>query len=258
MDQVKEWINTSGIGGGQVIENILITIAALIAARWIGNRLRKRTIAALHSRSYAVNEATLLGRLVSMIAYGVAILITLIAWGVNSTGLFTALGIITVALGIALQDLFRNFFAGVLLLLEKPFQVGDYLSLRRDEGEVLGVDTRATRLRAPNGSTVLIPNFFLYSEVTTVRSTRGTRRVDLQITGKGVSAIELLETVEKAAQNTGMVKPTSGQPVIVSISAEETIVELSVLLSDGAEVRDQFVNAFMEQRSDSMLEVKVL
>ncbi|HZA82241.1 MAG TPA: mechanosensitive ion channel domain-containing protein, partial [Actinomycetes bacterium] len=85
----------------------------------------------------------------------------------------------TVALGFALQDIVGNFTAGIVLLLEHPFTEGDHISVAEAEGEVEEIRIRATRLRAPDGQLVMVPNKLLFTGVLTNFSAAMRRRVEV-------------------------------------------------------------------------------
>ncbi|MGA1411174.1 MAG: mechanosensitive ion channel family protein, partial [Prochlorotrichaceae cyanobacterium] len=68
------------------------------------------------------------------------------------------LGLGSVAIGFAFQDIFKNFLAGILLLLESPFEIGDQIQIGEFEGEVDEITIRATQIHTYQGERILIPN----------------------------------------------------------------------------------------------------
>jgi hypothetical protein len=186
-----------------------------------------------------------------------ATLIVLVVWGVNSTGILTALGAFSVALGLSLQDVFRNFFSGVLLLMEKPFKVGDHVQVQLVEGEVLGIDIRTTLVRTANGATVMVPNSIMYSQVLTTRSGRGVHRLDLSIAAKKVDVATLSSIVSEGIAGTGIAIPPVQAPVIVSTSRESTELTVSLLLPDQPAHRQTIIDAVMAAAGDVELEITV-
>ena len=101
--------------------------------------------------------------------------------GVNLGVLIGSLGLATVALGFALQDIVSNFTAGIVLLLEHPFTEGDHIAIAEAEGEVEEIQVRATRLRAPDGQLVLVPNKLLFTQVLTNSTATMRRRVEVSL-----------------------------------------------------------------------------
>ena len=98
-------------------------------------------------------------------AVAVGLVVALSLGGVNLGVLVGSLGLATVALGFALQDIVSNFTAGIVLLLEHPFTEGDHIAIAEAEGEVEEIQVRATRLRAPDGQLVIVPNKLLFTQV---------------------------------------------------------------------------------------------
>ena len=114
-------------------------------------------------------------------AAAVGLLVALSIGGVNLGVLIGSLGLATVALGFALQDIVSNFSAGIVLLLEHPFTEGDHIAIPEAEGEVEEIRVRATRLRAPDGELVIVPNKLLFTQVLTNGSATMRRRVEVPL-----------------------------------------------------------------------------
>jgi small conductance mechanosensitive channel len=114
-------------------------------------------------------------------AGAVGLVVALSIGGVNLGVLIGSLGLGAVALGFALQDIVSNFSAGVVLLLEHPFTEGDHIAIPDAEGEVEEIRVRATRLRAPDGELVIVPNKLLFTQVLTNGSAAMRRRVEIPL-----------------------------------------------------------------------------
>lgn len=173
-----------------------------------------------------------MGRLSSIAVYALATIVVLGRWGVSSTGLLTFLGAFSVALGLSLQDVFRNFFAGLFLLMERPFRVGDQIRVRDVEGEVQGIDVRTTHVKLANGSVVLLPNSIVFSDVLTRRSQAGVLRLDFRITAPEKSAMQVEQWVHDALRDLEWVKQPITAPMVRSIGAAGSVLELSILVED--------------------------
>jgi small conductance mechanosensitive channel len=78
------------------------------------------------------------------------------------------LGIGSVAIGFAFQNILQNFLAGILLLLQEPFQIGDWITITGLEGQVEDIQTRATVIRTADGNRIVIPNAVLFTNPVTV------------------------------------------------------------------------------------------
>lgn len=112
----------------------------------------------------------LLGRFLYLGILAVGAVWALDLVGFSSTALVAGLGVAGLAITLALQDVLRNFFAGVYLLFERPFRIGDEITVKDVRGRVVEVGMRITSLRTEDGVLVLIPNAVLLAEVVTNRS----------------------------------------------------------------------------------------
>ena len=97
-----------------------------------------------------------------IIIFTVLIIIVLITirveFGVRITGILTSSAILTVIIGLALQDTLSNIIAGIVLHIERPFVMGDWIKAGDQEGRVVELSWRATRLRTIEGNFIIIPN----------------------------------------------------------------------------------------------------
>jgi small conductance mechanosensitive channel len=146
-------------------------VAARLVRRGVERALR-RTNAERH-------VAVVVPTLAFYAAVAVGLVATLAVGGVNLGVLIGSLGLATVALGFALQDIVANFSAGIVLLLEHPFTEGDHVAIAEAEGEVEEIRVRATRLRAPDGRLVIVPNKLLFTQVLTNSTATMRRRVEV-------------------------------------------------------------------------------
>lgn len=99
--------------------------------------------------------------------------------GVSTTSLVALIGAAGLAVGLALQNSLQNFAAGVMLLVFKHFNVGDFVEVAGNSGVVEAVGIFSTTLRSGDNKTLIIPNGTIYSGSITNFSTKPTRRVDM-------------------------------------------------------------------------------
>ena len=95
----------------------------------------------------------------ALIAVGIALILAYI-WGANVGGLFTALGISSIVLGLALQNSVGQIISGLLVLFEQPFQIGDWIETPTAKGRVVEVNWRATHIDTGGGLQIM-PNSVL-------------------------------------------------------------------------------------------------
>jgi small conductance mechanosensitive channel len=158
---------------GALVVLLLTGVAARLVRRWM-ERALVRADAERHVR-------VVVATLASYVAVAIGLVVALSIGGVNLGILIGSLGLATVALGFALQDIVSNFTAGIVLLLEHPFTEGDHIAIDEAEGEVEEIQVRATRLRAPDGQLVIVPNKLLFTQVVTNSTATMRRRVEVPL-----------------------------------------------------------------------------
>lgn len=133
----------------------------------------------------------------SIIAMG--IFVGLQQMGFDLSAFLVSLGVVGFTIGFALQDISKNFVAGMLLLLQQPFDIGNVIEISGITGTVLNVDLRATEIKTLDGKIVLIPNADVYSSPITNYSREDIRRLDLTI---GVACDADLELARETTLDT--------------------------------------------------------
>jgi small conductance mechanosensitive channel len=118
------------------------------------------------------------------------------------TTFLAGLGILGFTLGFALQDISQNVIAGLLLLVQKPFALGDLIQIDDFTGIVLSVDLRTTELRTGDGHNVLIPNAHVFTKPITNFSRQATWRINLPIGVAYDSDLEMVQRVTVQAIQT--------------------------------------------------------
>lgn len=153
---------------------VVISLLTRIVARRIDGIVRR-----LCERTKAPLEiSALLGRVARVGTWLVGVLLVLGQLGLSSavTGFVAGLGISGLIIGFALQDIVKQFASGVLLLMTRPFRVGDYIKVGVHEGAVYEIQIRATVLKTAEGDEVLIPNADVYTSAIINRSRYALRR----------------------------------------------------------------------------------
>ena len=131
---------------------------------------------------------------VLLIVIGVFAAATIVFPGLRAGDLVAVLGLSGVAIGFAFQDIFQNFLAGILLLWQRPFVVGDQIEVDEYAGTIEHIDIRATSLRSYHGQIIVIPNSDIYSSAVTVNTAEDVRRSAFET---GIAYDEDIETGRK-------------------------------------------------------------
>jgi small conductance mechanosensitive channel len=154
-------------------------VVAIVLTVVVARLVRSGVERALRRGRAETHVVVVVATLAYYAAVGLGLVVALSLGGVDLRVLVGSLGLATVALGFALQDIVSNFTAGIVLLLEHPFTEGDHIAIAEAEGEVEEIRVRATRLRAPDGQLVLVPNKLLFTQVVTNSTATMGRRVEV-------------------------------------------------------------------------------
>jgi small conductance mechanosensitive channel len=144
---------------------LLAALLLLVVTVLVARVVRRGVGRALRRTSTEAHVELLVAKLAYSAVLTVGLVVALSILGVNLGVLVGSLGLASVALGFALQDIVSNFAAGVVLLLEHPFTRGDHIAVEGTEGTVEDIKVRATQLRTPDGQQVLVPNKLLFTNV---------------------------------------------------------------------------------------------
>lgn len=155
---------------------------------------------------------------------GVLVAVTAVFPSFTPANLISTLGIGGVAIGFAFKDIFQNFLAGILILVTRPFRVGDQIIFKEYEGTVEDIQTRATFIRTYDGRRVIIPNGELYTNSVTVNTAFEMRRWQYDIgIGYGDDVERARAIVLRALQEAEDVAPDPAADVIVVDLAESAV-----------------------------------
>ena len=163
----------------------LVLIGLLVVALfYAAGKLVRRGVRRLSARRHRHrNLGLVLGRLVQagLVVLGVLVAAVIVFPAFKPGDLIQLLGISSVAIGFAFKDILQNFLAGVLLLLQEPFRVGDQIKVGEFEGTVEDIQTRATFLKTYDGRRIVIPNADLYTQKVTVNTAHAQLRLEYDV-----------------------------------------------------------------------------
>ena len=173
--------------------DLLAGVATLIFGWWLAGRARKLVLKGLN-RVPAVDE-TLRPFFASIIRYAI-IAITLVAvlarLGIQTTSIIAVLGAAGLAIGLALQGTLQNIAAGIMLLILRPFKVGDYIDAGGTAGTVDEIGLFTTDMTTFDGIYLSVPNSALWNTSILNYTRLPTRRLDIPV------GIAYEDDVEKA------------------------------------------------------------
>ena len=170
---------TLGAFSVRILAAGLILAVTLWAAKRLG-RLAEAGLDRIH-RSHPADKT--LGRFVSALVKYLVVAIGLIAvlqqLGVQATSVIAVLGAASLAIGLALQGTLSNVAAGVMLLLQRPYRVGDKVELNGRQGVVEAMDLFNTKLLDYDGLTLFLPNGKVFGDMIVNITRAGRRRIEL-------------------------------------------------------------------------------
>lgn len=160
-------------------------IAAMIVfacSLWVA-RIMKEKVVDKVSAKFAEDDQDILiliGRTTYVAVLCVGATIALSIAGIDLTAIIAAIGF---GFGFAMQDLVANFVAGILILLNRPFSIGDFIQVNNTVGKVEEIQSRATILKALDGTKVIVPNADLFKNQVTSFTSNPFRRMEIDSFG---------------------------------------------------------------------------
>jgi small conductance mechanosensitive channel len=158
---------------------VVVALALLIVGRWIARWLTRIARKLMIRAGLDAMLVDFLGN----ITYAILLLVVAIAaldqLGVKTTSLLAVFGAASLAIGLSLKDSLGNFSAGVMIILFRPFQVGDHVEAGGTAGVVEQVRLFATIFRTGDNREVIVPNSQIYGGTIVNYSARQTRRIDM-------------------------------------------------------------------------------
>lgn len=170
----------SGLAG-PLVQHLLSAIAIFIVLYLVGRLTRVLVLWAMRRSKADRQVRTLVRNLITVTTYVVALISALVVYGVNVAVILTAAGVGTVAIGLAFQDLLRNVLAGIWLLLEQPFRLGDTITVLDQTGAVQNITLRTTTLRTGIGELAILPNLTVFTGIVINTTHYDTRRLSVGV-----------------------------------------------------------------------------
>lgn len=207
--------------GGKLIVALLIFFVGRIVAKLITRAIRKVMVAQKVDK--------ILESFVCNLAYWLVMVFVIIAAinqaGIQTTSLIAVMGAAGLAVGLALQGSLSNFAAGVLIVLFRPYRVGDFVEVAGISGSVVQVQILTTVLKTGDNKQIVVPNAQIMGSIITNYSANDQRRVDLLV---GVSYEDDLDQVRKTIKEL--------------VDADERILQEPECLIAVSELADSSVN----------------
>ena len=178
-----------------ILIKILIALAIYLIGRWVVRRILKLVDVAMQHRNVDISLRSFTRNTISTVFTLLLVLIVVSTLGVNVTSLIAVASAATLAIGMALSGTAQNFAGGVMILLMKPYRVGDYISAQGQSGTVRDIKLFSTVITTADNQTIYIPNNSIATAIIDNYSTADLRRVDWTV---GISYGDDVDVARKA------------------------------------------------------------
>ncbi len=245
MDKLKDFLNperlesltSTGLG---LATNVVIAILILLVGLWVSKRARNAIVKL--GQKYQHLDETLFRFFASIVGFlimAVVAIAVLNRFGVETTSIVAVLGAATVAVGLALQGTLSNLAAGVMLLIFRPYKVGDFIDAAGTFGNVEEIDMFTTILQTFDNQQIIIPNSKIWGEKIINHSHHPVRGVDMRFNVAYEDDVQKArEVIQKVLADHPHVKSDPAPFIEVETLSERSVEILVRPFTDGAHYFD--------------------
>jgi small conductance mechanosensitive channel len=203
---------------------IIAAVLIFVIGKWVAKKVSNLFIKLLEKNKVDVT----LTRFLHSIVYYTLVVVVLIAaagqLGINTASFLTIVGAAGLAIGLALKDSLSNFSSGVMLILFRPYRVGDFATVGGVTCNVVSIDIFNTTLNTPDNQRVIVPNANITNDVITNVTANDTRRVDLTIgIGYGDDVLKAKKVLGEILKTENRVLETPAPKIAVSELADSSV-----------------------------------
>jgi small conductance mechanosensitive channel len=207
-----------------VLLAIIIVVVGLLLSKWAVSSMKK----GIEKKKVDPTVFGFVGNLLRVLLGLLTVTIALAVLGVPTNSLIAIIGTAGVAIGLALQGSLSNLVSGILLLVQKPFKVGDFIESGSNSGTVEFVGIMTTRLITPDNRVLYVPNAQLGNSTITNNSGKDTRRVDLEFAIPYPSDIDVALSVLTQNTISHPLVLTDPKPFIRVVDYADSSVKIAV------------------------------
>ncbi len=204
----------------------------LLVSLWVSALIESRLMAA---ESVDMSLRVVLGRVAKALLIVLALLVSLSSVGIDLTVLSVFGGALGVGLGLGLQRIASNYFAGFIILLDRSIRIGDVVTVDKYNGAVTQINTRYTVLKASDGTEAIVPNEMLVnSPVSNLSLTTRENRLAISVTVGYDSDLELVSRalLEAAAAHARVLKTPAPAVLLKGFASDGLEMELGFWIHD--------------------------
>lgn len=175
------WLKVLYDKAAEVGWSIIGAIITITIGFWIAGKVRNWIERRMIAKEVDASARTFVIPIINFISKGIVLISVIGNLGFNITGIIGLLSAAAVAVGLALQGSLSNLAGGILIIIFKPFKVGDYIVTNGNEGTVESISILYTELVSAKGQVVTIPNSKVYDSAIVNYSIKPYRRLDVNI-----------------------------------------------------------------------------
>ena len=237
--EIVEVVKNDGIGGllemwlpGIIKFGLKLLAVAVIVfiGRWLIGKVDRFLKRIFERKDVEISLAGFLRNIVKVVLYLIVFLLAIGTLGIKTTSFAAILAAVSLAIGMALSGTLQNFAGGVIILLLRPFKVGDYIQAQGFEGTVKSIQLFNTLLNTADHKTILLPNGALSTGSINNYSSETRRRVDIKIgLAYGNDIAEARKVIlELLAKESRILKDTEPKIIVTSLGDSAVNVDVRV------------------------------
>lgn len=214
---------------GALVVGLKIVAALLIyyVGRWFVRRVMKLMDKVYEKKSVEKSLRSFLSGVVKVLLYVVIVLIIIQVLGINTTSLVAMIASAGLAIGMALSGTLQNFAGGVMILLLRPYRIGDYIDAQGEEGTVTKIGLFSTEIITVDNRVIYIPNSTISTSVIDNYSTSEMRRVDWTVNVEYGSDPDKVRKVLVDMLKSDSRVATDPAPVVFLVNLADSSVQFS-------------------------------
>jgi small conductance mechanosensitive channel len=199
-NSIIEFLKSNGLDSSTVVtlgKNLVVALVIFYVGRFAISIVVRGLRKLMQKQEVDKTLETFVSNLVRIALLVVVIITAISALGIETTSFIAIFGAAGLAVGLALQGSLSNFAAGVLIVLFRPYRVGNFVEAAGVSGTIEQVQILTTILVTPDNKQIIVPNSQIMNSIITNYSAKDTRRVDMVV---GVSYSDDLDKVRKTLE----------------------------------------------------------
>lgn len=213
--------------GLEIIAKVAIALAIYFVGRWLIGRLVKVVNKVCEKRGVEISLQRFFNNMIKVVLYICLVLTVVGVLGINTTSLVAMFASASLAIGMALSGTMQNFAGGVMILLLRPYRIGDYVEAQGQAGTIKEISLFNTVITTVDNKIIYVPNSTISTGIINNYSQAATRRVDWNITISYGDDVEVARRVLLQIMSEDKRVKQDPAPVVYLTSLGESAVNIS-------------------------------